>query len=112
MDELPADAVVTVDGARISTGDAVSDGADAAELLDIDVDELARVLALVAPDRFGRLQGTELVQAEPTKDAADGRWRYAGLGGDLLAGPALAAQPFDLLDNSGRRWPTQTVRPR
>jgi hypothetical protein len=36
MDELPADAVVTVDCARISPGDAMSDRADSAELLDID----------------------------------------------------------------------------
>jgi hypothetical protein len=43
MDELPTDAVVTVDGTGISSGDAVPDGTDAAELLDIDVDELAWV---------------------------------------------------------------------
>jgi hypothetical protein len=36
MDELPADAVVTVDCARISPGDAMSDRTDSAELLDID----------------------------------------------------------------------------
>jgi len=34
MNELPPDAVVTVDGAGISSGDAVPDGADAAELFD------------------------------------------------------------------------------
>ena len=58
MDELPADAVVTVDCARISPGDAMSDRADSAELLDIDVDELTRLLAFIAPDRFSRLAGT------------------------------------------------------
>ena len=41
MDELPADAVVTIDGAGISSGDAATDGADAAELFDIEVDELS-----------------------------------------------------------------------
>lgn len=56
-------AVVTVDHARMSSGDAVPDGADPTELLDIDVDELARLLAFVAPDRFSRLQGTQLVQS-------------------------------------------------
>jgi hypothetical protein len=49
------------------------------------MDEFARVVALVAPDRFGRLQGTQLVQAEPTQNSADRRWRYAGLSGNLLA---------------------------
>jgi len=44
MDELPTDAVVTVDGARISSGDVVPDGADPAELFDIEMDELARML--------------------------------------------------------------------
>src|SRR5208283_3246838 len=99
MDELPTDAVVTVDGARISSGDAVPDGANPAELFDIEMDELARMLAFIAPDRFGRLQGTELVQAEPTQNTADGGGRDTGLGGDLLASPPLAAQPLDLLDH-------------
>ena len=95
----------------MSSGDAVPDGADPAELLDIEMDELARMLAFIAPDRFGRLQGTELVQAEPTQNTADGGWRDTGLGGDLLARPALAAQPFDLLNNPLRSWPMQPVRP-
>jgi hypothetical protein len=34
---------------------AMSNRADPAELLDIDVDELTRLLAFVAPDRFSRL---------------------------------------------------------
>jgi hypothetical protein len=102
---------VTVDGARISSGDAVPDGADPAELFDIEMDEFARMLAFIAPDRFGRLQGTELVQAEPTQNTADGGGRDTGLDGDLFASPALAAQPFDLLDHGlGRRLP-EPMRP-
>src|SRR5262245_9917780 len=111
MHVLPTDAEVAIDHARLSSGNAMSYGADAAELLDVDVDELARVLALVAPDRFGWLQGTQLVQAQPTQNPADGRWRYAGLGGDLLACPALTAQLFDVVDNRLRSWPTQPARP-
>jgi hypothetical protein len=68
MDELPADAVVMVNGAGISSGDAVSDGVDAAELFDIKMDELAWLLAFIAPDRFGRFQGTELVQSKATQN--------------------------------------------
>ena len=41
MDALPADAMVTVDYAGLSSGDAMSDGTDAAEFLDIEMDELA-----------------------------------------------------------------------
>jgi hypothetical protein len=43
MDELPPDAAVTVDGAWISAGDAVPDGADAAELFDIEMDDAAGI---------------------------------------------------------------------
>src|SRR5438034_7227260 len=53
MDELPAGAAGLA-LLRI-TGDAMADLAEAAELLDVDVDHLAGVLAFVAPDRFGRL---------------------------------------------------------
>jgi hypothetical protein len=48
--------------ASSAPGDAMPDGADFAELFDIEVDEFARLLAFVAPDRFSRLQGTQLVQ--------------------------------------------------
>ena len=43
--------------------------------------------------RFGRLQGTELIQPQPTQGAATGGGRDAGLDGDLLASPTLATQP-------------------
>ena len=93
---------MTVDRARMSSGNAVSDGADTAELLDVDVDELTWGLALIAPNRFRGLQGTQLIQAEPTQNTADGGWRDAGLGGDLLARPALAPQPFDISSTTVR----------
>ena len=41
VDELPTDAAVTIDLAGLSAGDAMTDGAEAAELLDVDVDQLA-----------------------------------------------------------------------
>jgi hypothetical protein len=58
-----------------------------------------------------RLQGTQCIQPQPTQNTADGGWRDAGLSGDLLARPALATQPFDLLDNRLRRRPAQPMRP-
>src|SRR6516225_8851246 len=72
MHVFPADALVTVDCARISAGDAMADRADPPELLDIEVDEFAWPVALVASNWFSRLQGTELVQPQPTQNAADG----------------------------------------
>ena len=61
---------------------------EAAELLDVDVDELAGVLAFVAPHRLGRLEVPEAAQAGALEDAADGGgrdtrrpWRCAGPGG-------------------------------
>jgi hypothetical protein len=95
----------------MSSGNAVPYGADTAELLDVDVDELTWGLALVAPNRFRELQGTQLIQAEPTQNTADGGWLDAGLGGDLLARPALAPQSFDLMDNRPRRRSAQPMRP-
>jgi hypothetical protein len=111
MDELPTNAVVTVNGARMSSGDAVPDGADPTELLDIEMDEFARMLALIAPDRFGRLQRAQLIQSQPPQDTADSGWRDPGLGGDLLARPTLPAQPLNLFDNHMGCGLPQLIRP-
>lgn len=43
---------------------------DAAELFDVEVDQLTRVLALIAADRLGWLQRSQPAQAEPAQDAA------------------------------------------
>ena len=111
VDELPADAAGLALACAVA-GDAMADALEAAELLDVDVDQLAGMLALVAADRLGRLQRRDAVEAEALEDAADGGRRDADLGGDLLAGPALAAQGFDLLDDRRRRRPVQAMRPR
>lgn len=110
VNELPADAVVTIDHAGSPSGDAMADRADSTELFDIEMDQFAWVLALVAANGF-RFQGTQLVQTQTTQNTADGGRRDASLGGDLLARPALATQPLDLLDNHQRRWPVQPMRP-
>src|SRR5215217_7639788 len=62
-------------------GDAVADLVEATELLDVDVDELAGMLAFVAPHRLGRLEVSEAPQAGVVEDAADrGRRDPGGLG--------------------------------
>ena len=72
VDKLPTDAVVAIDRAGISSGDTMTHGADAAELFDIEMDELARFFAFITPDRFGRLH--KLVQPQPTQNTADCSW--------------------------------------
>ena len=56
VDELPADAADAGLAGAVA-GDAVADALEAAELLDVDVDQLAGMLALVAAHRLGRLEG-------------------------------------------------------
>jgi hypothetical protein len=71
VDELPTDAMMTIHCAAISSSDAMPHGTDATELFTIQVDELARILAFIASDRFGGLQGIELIRAQPTQNATD-----------------------------------------
>jgi hypothetical protein len=76
VDELPADAKVAVDYACLSSSDPMAHGADSSKLLDIDMDELAGLLALVAPNWFGRLQRRETVDAKAAQNAADSGPRH------------------------------------
>jgi len=75
--------------------DAVADGIEAAELFDVDVDDLAWRLALVAWARLLRLEGRE--QAEPAafEDAGDGCLGDGEFAGDVLLGLAPTAQSLD-----------------
>src|SRR5262245_48557358 len=95
MDELPADAEMTVHHTRSPSGDAMPYRADPTEFLDIEMDQFARLLALITTDRFGRLQGAELVEPAPFENAADSRRRNADFSRDLSARVALAAQDLD-----------------
>ncbi len=80
VDELPADADVTIDDASSSSGNAVPDGADPAKLFDIEMDEFAWCFAFIAADRFGWLQGAKLVEAKPFEDATNGCRRDPNFG--------------------------------
>ena len=40
-------------------------------------EKIARMLALIAPDRFGRLQRAQLVQSQPPQDPANSGWGRA-----------------------------------
>jgi hypothetical protein len=79
---------------------------DAAELLDVEVDQLAGSAAFVAADRLagGPVAGCQGGQVVPDEDAV-GRGRGDAAPSHQLhrADPVLASQPHDLLLVRGRR---------
>ena len=95
-----------------AAGDAMADCIEAAEFLDIDVDQFARPLPLVPPHRRGRFQIAQPTETQALQDAADGGRRDAELGGDRLAGPALPPQVPDPRHHRRRCRPAQAMRPR
>src|SRR6188474_2329863 len=70
------------------------------------------MFTLVTAHRLGRLQRCQPIEPEAPQNAADGRWRDAQFGCDLLAGVALAAETPDLGDHRLRRRPMQPIGPR
>src|SRR3954466_2001820 len=90
VDELPSDAPALALTGSI-TGDAMADPVEAAELFDIDVDQFAGMLTLVAANRRGGFKRLDAVEAEAPEGAADRSRRGAPPGSDGLAPPALAA---------------------
>lgn len=100
---FPADAAVAVDRAGSAAGDAVPDAGDPAELLGVDVHELAGTLALVAHDRCWRIEALEAAEAEATQDAADGRERQGEAAGDHGRGQPLPPERLDRGDLLGRQ---------
>jgi hypothetical protein len=91
MHELPADpAAVGLAGAV--PGDPVADMIEAPQPLNVQVDEITGVIALVAAHGFRRLQILQTRQARAPQDPADRGRRHAGLVRDMRPGQALAAQ--------------------
>jgi hypothetical protein len=66
MQMIPADPAFA---AAPVAGDPVADAVDPAQAFDIEVDQFARSLALIAIVWLARLKGGELAQAKPTQDA-------------------------------------------
>ena len=79
----------------------MADAVEPAELLDVDVDHLAGMVALVAADGFGWIEVARSAQPHLSQDAADGGRRQAERPGDLLADEVLAAQRARRLDDKG-----------
>jgi len=90
----------------------VADAFEASELLDVDVDHLAEVLAFVASDRFGRFEVAQAAQAGAFENAAHCRRANARDLGDMLSGEALAAPRDDIVDHRSRRGFAQPMRAR
>jgi hypothetical protein len=104
MDGREGDAGVIVDGhvhvvpahaaraaAQIAVGARPGRG-EAGQLLDIQMEQIAGRLVLVALDRRPRLQIAHAAEPVPAQDAADGGPAQPDGPGNPAAGPSLAAQ--------------------
>src|SRR5579859_2042177 len=97
MDILPAGPALVALAGTI-TGDAMADAVDATELLDVDMDEFAWFLALIAEDGGLGVECTETAKPSAAQDEADGGdWTVQPLGNGGRR-QALAAQCHDLTD--------------
>ena len=93
-------------------GDAVAGLLEAREFLDVEVEQLTGVLPLVAPDRRGRREGVEPVKPCPPQDPTDGGGRHPHGPRNLDPRLALEAQRRDAGDDTNRRGPGLSSRPR
>jgi len=78
VDVLPAELVdpAVVTAAGDAAGNAVAGTPDSAQLLDIDVDELAWTLLLVAVGRLERFVPRQLAEPDPSQDPRHRRGRH------------------------------------
>ena len=72
------------------TGDAVTGSVKATKLFDVEMNELTRHSAFIAPHRFGQFQVLKPRHVGPFQDTADGGGRDPGRARDVLAGETLA----------------------
>jgi len=108
VDELPTDAAAVALAGPVA-GDPVADPIELTELFDVDVDELAGLIALVTARWFGRLEGAQPIEAQALEHPADGGGGDTGFGGDRLAGQALPTQRLDAIDRGLGCRLTQTI---
>ena len=109
MEVFPAGAGA---GVAAVPGEAVTGAVKAAEFLDVEVQQVARVGMFVAADGRRRVEGTEASKALAVEDPTDGGGRHPDGSGDLSAGPAQPAQGGDATDDSGRYAAGRVVRTR
>src|SRR5262245_54636971 len=109
MHELPAGAT---DPGRAISVDAVSGSEDAAELLDVDMKEIARPAPLVPSRRHLRLEELQSVQAGTLQHPCDGGAGHLEAAGDLRAGLTTTPQAHHQLDPRLFQPPRTATRPR
>ena len=85
-----------------ATGDAVADAGDLAELLGVDVDQLARPLALITHSWGPRLERGQPTEPEPAEHQADGGDRLLQLGA-IAARSGAAGAALDRLGDLARQ---------
>ena len=93
VDEFPACTLATAI-ARAATSDAVADAVEAAEFFDVEMDDFAGPLALVARVGFLRLEAGEPAEAAAFENARDTGFGDTELGCDVLLGAAFTSQTF------------------
>lgn len=91
MDEFPPNAA-TVALSRAIAGDPVADAVGAAKFIDVDMDHLAGMLALVAYDFCWRFEIPHPAQARAPQNPTDSRRSDARRLGNMAPGEALASQ--------------------
>jgi hypothetical protein len=94
MDEVPAQAAGT---AALVAMNAVADLGEAAEFLDIEMQQIAGGSMFVALRRGGGLQIAQAIEFEPSQQAADRGRAKPGMSGDAATRPALTAPLGNLL---------------
>ena len=98
MHVIPAGALAAVAAGAPAEHPVPGAAANTPELLDVDVDQLAGLAALVAVGRLKRLQSRELAQPDPGEHRRDGRERHAQAKRNLRPSHPQPPQCGDRLD--------------
>jgi hypothetical protein len=93
MDILPSG---TMDAATTISGNATADGLEAADFLDVEVEQIAGKRVLVTNQRRRGFEIADVTEVKSAQNAADGGATESGSQRDTNAGPTLASQSFDL----------------
>ena len=108
MHDVPADAAVALCGRAAGEVPATS-GADAPELLGVEVDEVPGVRPAVAHHRLARLQSAQAAEAQAAQHRVDARAGHAGEPADPVRSDAQPQAQGDDAPQQGAadalRWP-------
>jgi hypothetical protein len=108
MDKLPAR---TRAAAAADSGDAVADAVDAAQFLDVQVQELSGMFFLVASRWLGRIQSFESTQTPSGESPGHSRASQIQTRGDLSRDHPSVSELHNLIDHSGGCLSGTAMRP-